>query len=149
MAIKLTFANNAATTTTDTKFSYQENINARPCGVGLDNDGREWFQYSPNAGKGTGAQSIPVGEVAALLLFLEEVADAGIPAGGALSAVDVARATIAEEDGVYTFRTSSGKGSKPVHVRKADLANFIDLTRDAFTGSLRSWEAAKAPAKKK
>ena len=150
MAIKLTFATGSSSNNNvDTKFSYHENINSRPCGVGKDDAGNDWFQYSPNSGKGTGAQSIPVQQMNDLLAFLESVVDGGIPANGMLSAADVARATIAEEDGVYTFRTSSGKGSKPVHVKKADLAEFIDLTRDAFTGSLRAWEAAKAGGKKK
>lgn len=142
MAIKLTFAHGVtANHSVDTKFQYRENMATKPCGVGKDDTGNDWFQFSPNAGKGTGAQTVLMTEMRDLLYFLGEVAGNGIPANGMLSAADVARATISEEDGVYTFRTSSGKGSKPVHVKKADLAEFVDILSAKFNDSQRAWDA--------
>jgi hypothetical protein len=142
MAIKLTFAHGVSSNhSVDTKFQYRENMSTKPCGVGKDDNGQDWFQFSPNAGKGTGAQTVLMGQMRELIEFLNEVSVDGIPAGGMLSAADVARATIAEEDGIYTFRTSSGKGSKPVHVRKAELAEFVEILGAKFHDSERAWNA--------
>ena len=144
MAIKLTFATGSSNNNNvDTKFSYHENINSRPCGVGKDDAGNDWFQYSPNAGKGTGAQTVLVTEMNELILFLKEVAEKGIPANGVLSAADIARATLSEEDGVYTFRTNGGKGSKPVHVKKSDLAEFVEIVESKFTDCARAYTSSK------
>jgi hypothetical protein len=144
MAIKLTFAHGvSANHSVDTKFQYRENMATKAVGIGKADDGQAYFQFSPNAGKGTGAQTVLVEEMGELIAFLKEVSENGIPANGVLSAADIARATLSEDDGVYTFRTNGGKGSKPVHVKKSDLAEFIEIVEGKFTDCARAYAGTK------
>ena len=88
--------------------------------------------FTTNRGKGSGLQMVPFTEFPAFVQELARIANEGIPEQGAKSAVDMLRQTIANEDGILSFRASSGKGAKPARVAEGQLAAVAKMLEKAI-----------------
>ena len=86
--------------------------------VSLDDNGEAQVSFATNKGKGSGAQTIPVGDFAEVVSTLQEFAASGFEGKEEenISPAETIRRTIRLEDGVVSFRTRSGKGSKPAKI---------------------------------
>lgn len=96
--------------------------------VSLDDDGTPVVTFATNRGKGSGGQTVPVSEYQEVVETLVDYAENGIPEGAAeeYSPAETIRRTIRVEDGLVSFRTRSGKGSKPA---KIPAAQFIEVAQ--------------------
>tara|TARA_Y100000034_G_scaffold117009_1_gene156026 strand:+ start:1996 stop:2406 length:411 start_codon:yes stop_codon:yes gene_type:complete len=99
--------------------------------VSLADDGTPVVSFATNRGKGSGAQVIPVSEFAEYVSTLEDILDSGIPedADEDVSAGEMVRRTIRQEDGVISFRVRGGKGAKPAKVSADNFAEVVELLR--------------------
>ena len=108
--------------------------------VKLDDDGTPLVSFATNRGKGSGSQTIPVADFAEVVSTLSELAAAGIEEREQeqLSPAETIRRTASVEDGMVSFRTKSGKGSKPA---KLPLAMFSEVC-ELLAGTVGAVEAA-------
>jgi len=99
--------------------------------VSLADDGTPVVSFATNRGKGSGAQVIPVSEFAEYVSTLEDILDSGIPedADEDVSAGEMVRRTIRQDDGVISFRVRGGKGAKPAKVSVDNFAEVVELLR--------------------
>jgi hypothetical protein len=99
--------------------------------VSLTDDGTPVVSFATNRGKGSGAQVVPVSEFAEYVSTLEDILDSGIPedADEEVSAGEMVRRTIRQEDGVISFRVRGGKGAKPAKVSVDNFAEVVELLR--------------------
>ena len=97
--------------------------------VSLDTEGTPVVSFATNRGKGSGAQTMPVTQFREYVETLSDIASNGIPeeAEEELSAAESVRRTIANKDGVISFRVRSGKGAKPAKVQSGQLQAVVDL----------------------
>lgn len=97
--------------------------------VSLDSDGAPMVSFSLNKGKGSGRQSMPVSEFSDYVGALEDALQAGISEESeeTLSAADMVRRTIRQEEGVVSFRVRAGKGSKPAKLPVDSFSEVVDL----------------------
>jgi len=97
--------------------------------VSLGDDGTPMVSFAVNRGKGSGSQSMPVSEFADYVSALEDALQTGISeeSDEALSAADMVRRTIRQEDGVVSFRVRGGKGAKPAKLPADSFAEVVDL----------------------
>jgi hypothetical protein len=105
-------------------------------GVSMDDDGTPIVSFATNRGKGSGAQSMPISEFREYVETLSEIAENGIPdvEEEVLSAAESLRRTVANKDGIVSFRVRSGKGAKPAKVpvgQLTEVANLLTSTIDA------------------
>lgn len=107
--------------------------------VSLNDDGTPVVSFAVNRGKGTGAQTIPVSEFRDAVSALQGLVDNGMDSDELEpSASDTIRSTAACSDGMVSFRTRSGKGSKPAKIRSesfADVVALLSSTIDAVEGA--------------
>jgi hypothetical protein len=115
--------------------------------VALDDDGESVITFATNRGKGSGAQTLPVGEFREYVETLEGYVKDGIPESEEelLSASETVRRTIKQEDGVISFRVRSGKGAKPAKLAADDFSEVIELLRSTVD-SVEAAGASLAPA---
>lgn len=108
--------------------------------VSLSDEGVPMVSFALNRGKGSGRQTMPVAQFAAYVSALEEALAAGFSEAyeETLSAADMVRKTIAQEDGIISFRVRGGKGAKPAKVSSEDFAEVVDL----LTSTVDTVEAA-------
>jgi len=99
--------------------------------VSLADDGTPVVSFATNRGKGSGAQVIPVSEFAEYVSTLEDILDSGIPedADEDVSAGEMVRRTIRQDDGVISFRVRGGKGAKPAKVSVDNFVEVVELLR--------------------
>ena len=99
--------------------------------VSLADDGTPVVSFATNRGKGSGAQVIPVSEFAEYVSTLEDILDSGIPedADEDVSAGEMVRRTIRQDEGVISFRVRGGKGAKPAKVSVDNFAEVVELLR--------------------
>jgi len=99
--------------------------------VSLNDDGIPVVSFAVNRGKGSGSQVVPVSEFADYISALEEVLESGISEEDEerLTAAEMVRRTIRQDDGVISFRVRGGKGAKPAKVPSGDFAEVIELLR--------------------
>lgn len=111
--------------------------------VGLNDDGISVVRVAFARGKGTGAQEIPVSDLAAVIDALAGYAENGINKSAKIfSAVDMLHATITlNEDDRVSFRVGSGKGAKPTHLAPEELSEVVAFLRETLP-------AVQAAAKK-
>lgn len=114
--------------------------------VSLNEDGIPVVSFAVNRGKGSGSQVVPVAEFAEYISVLEDVVESGLPEDNEehLTAAEMVRRTIRQDEGVISFRVRGGKGAKPAKVAASDFAEVIELLRstvdaveqasDALTG---------------
>jgi len=114
--------------------------------VSLNDDGIPVVSFAVNRGKGSGSQVVPVAEFAEYISVLESVVESGLPEDNDehLTAAEMVRRTIRQDEGVISFRVRGGKGAKPAKVVASDFAEVIELLRstvdaveqasDALTG---------------
>ena len=97
--------------------------------VSLNDDGEAVVSFATNRGKGSGAQTMPVGEFREYVETLSDIAANGIPEVDEeqLTAAESVRRTIAMKDGIVSFRVRSGKGAKPAKVPSGELQAVVDL----------------------
>jgi hypothetical protein len=97
--------------------------------VSLGDDGTPMVSFAVNKGKGSGRQSMPVSEFADYVGALEDTLQAGISEESeeALSAADMVRRTIRQEEGIVSFRVRGGKGAKPAKLPVDSFAEVVDL----------------------
>ena len=105
-------------------------------GVSMDDEGTPIVSFATNRGKGSGAQSMPISEFREYVETLSEIAENGIPdiEEEVLSAAESLRRTVANKDGIVSFRVRSGKGAKPAKVpvgQLTEVANLLTSTIDA------------------
>ena len=119
--------------------------------VAVDDDGTPNVNFATNRGKGSGSQTIPVADYAEVVSTLQEYSDAGIEGREeeSLSPAETIRRTIRVEDGMISFRTRSGKGSKPAKIPLAQFGEVCSLLTETVSaveaaGSKLS-EAAESP----
>jgi hypothetical protein len=108
--------------------------------VSLNDDGIPVVSFAVNRGKGSGSQVIPVSEFADYVTTLEGVVESGLPEDDdeALSAAEMVRRTIRQDEGVISFRVRGGKGAKPAKVSTDDFSEVVELLRstvDAVEGA--------------
>jgi len=115
--------------------------------VSLDDGGEPVITFATNRGKGSGAQTLPVGEFREYVETLEGYVKGGIPESEEelLSASETVRRTIKQEDGVISFRVRSGKGAKPAKLGSDDFSEVIELLRSTVD-SVEAAGASLAPA---
>lgn len=111
--------------------------------VSLNGNGEPIVSFSVNRGKGSGGQQILVSEFAEYIAILEEVLEEGIPEVEAveMTAAEMVRHTIRNDNGVISFRVRGGKGAKPAKVPASDFAEVVELLRstlDAVEGAATS-----------
>lgn len=111
--------------------------------VFLADDGTPMVSFAMNKGKGSGAQSMPVSEFRDYVGTLQSISMRGLPEEESVerSAAEMVRHTIKQEDGVISFRISSGKGSKPAKVSAGEFSSVVELLRetvDAVEGAAES-----------
>jgi len=111
--------------------------------VSLTDDGIPVVSFATNRGKGSGSQVIPVAEFSEYVSTLEDILESGIPedADEDLSAGEMVRRTIRQDDGVISFRVRGGKGAKPAKVSTDNFAEVVELLRstvDAVEGACES-----------
>ena len=109
--------------------------------VSLDDNGTPVVSFATNKGKGTGAQTMPVQEFREYVATLSEyAANPGllVEEEESMSAAETVRRTIKVDNGVLSFRTRSGKGSKPAKFGVDSLGDVADL----LAGTLDAVEAA-------
>ena len=100
--------------------------------VSLDDAGAPVVSFATNRGKGSGAQTMPVGQFGDYVATLEGYVTDGIPDGTPeenLSAAESVTRTIKLDDGVISFRVRSGKGAKPAKIPAGDFAETVKLLR--------------------
>jgi hypothetical protein len=97
--------------------------------VSLGDDGTPMVSFAVNRGKGSGRQSLPVSEFADYVGALEDALEAGISeeADEALSAADMVRRTIRQDEGIVSFRVRGGKGAKPAKLPVDSFSEVVDL----------------------
>ena len=97
--------------------------------VSLSDDGTPTVSFATNRGKGSGAQAMPVSEFRDYVAALQEVAENGIPEQEQqrYTAAQMVQRTIANKDGVISFRVRDGKGSKPAKVSSDALSDVVSL----------------------
>lgn len=97
--------------------------------VSLDAEGIPVVSFATNRGKGSGAQTMPVSEFRDYVAALQEVAENGIPEQEQqhYTAAQMVQRTIANKDGVVSFRVRDGKGSKPAKVPSDALSDVVSL----------------------
>ena len=108
--------------------------------VSLNDDGEAVVSFATNRGKGSGAQTMPVGEFREYVETLSDIAANGIPEVDEeqLTAAESVRRTIATKDGIVSFRVRSGKGAKPAKVPSGELQAVVDL----LTSTVKAVEKA-------
>ena len=94
--------------------------------VSLREDGTPLVSFALNRGKGSGKQSMPVSQFSDYVAALDEALSNGISEDSDenLAAADMVRKTIAQEDGIVSFRVRGGKGAKPA---KLPVDNFSEV----------------------
>ncbi|MCH2669370.1 MAG: hypothetical protein MK009_05905 [Gammaproteobacteria bacterium] len=97
--------------------------------VSLGDDGTPMVSFAVNKGKGSGRQSMPVSEFADYVGALEDALQAGISeeSDEALSAADMVRRTIRQDEGIVSFRVRGGKGAKPAKLPVDSFSEVVDL----------------------
>ena len=97
--------------------------------VSLNDDGIAVVSFATNRGKGSGAQAMPVSEFRDYVAALQEIAENGIPEQEEqhYTAAQMVQRTIANKDGVISFRVRDGKGSKPAKVPSDALSDVVSL----------------------
>jgi hypothetical protein len=97
--------------------------------VSLNDDGTAVVSFATNRGKGSGAQTMPVSEFRDYVAALQEIAENGIPEQEEqhYTAAQMVQRTIANKDGVISFRVRDGKGSKPAKVPSDALSDVVSL----------------------
>ena len=87
----------------------------RTMGVFTRDDGTPMVSFKTNDGKGSGAQAMPISEFRDYVTALQSIAENGIPEEEEqqYTAAQMVQRTIANKDGVISFRVHNGKGSKP------------------------------------
>lgn len=103
--------------------------------VAVDDGGTPNVNFATNRGKGSGSQTIPVADYAEVVSTLQEYADAGIEGREEenLSPAETIRRTIRVEDGMISFRTRSGKGSKPAKIPLAQFGEVCALLTETVS----------------
>jgi hypothetical protein len=97
--------------------------------VSLGDDGTPMVSFAVNRGKGSGRQSLPVSEFADYVGALEDALEAGVSeeSDEALSAADMVRRTIRQDEGIVSFRVRGGKGAKPAKLPVDSFSEVVDL----------------------
>jgi hypothetical protein len=97
--------------------------------VSLGDDGTPIVSFAVNRGKGSGRQSLPVSEFADYVGALEDALEAGVSeeSDEALSAADMVRRTIRQDEGIVSFRVRGGKGAKPAKLPVDSFSEVVDL----------------------
>ena len=99
--------------------------------VSLNDNGVPVISFAVNRGKGSGSQVMLVSEFADYISALEDVVESGIPEDNDehLTAAEMVRRTIRQDEGVISFRVRGGKGAKPAKVSHDDFAEVVELLR--------------------
>lgn len=97
--------------------------------VFLADDGTPMVSFAMNKGKGSGAQSMPASEFREYVATLRSIASEGITEKDSVerNAAEMVRHTIQQDNGIISFRISSGKGSKPAKVASEEFSDVVDL----------------------
>jgi|TARA_R110000824_G_scaffold43081_8_gene126356 hypothetical protein len=97
--------------------------------VSLGDDGTPMVSFAVNRGKGSGRQSLPVSEFADYVGALEDALETGISeeSDETLSAADMVRRTIRQDEGIVSFRVRGGKGAKPAKLPVDSFSEVVDL----------------------
>ena len=97
--------------------------------VSLSDDGTPMVSFAVNRGKGSGSQAMPVSEFADYVSALEDALKSGVSDATEenLSAADMVRKTIRQDNGVISFRVRGGKGAKPAKLPADNFAEVVEL----------------------
>lgn len=102
--------------------------------VGMNDAGVPVVRFALARGKGTGAQEVPVADLAAFIEALDGYAKNGLNRSAkALSTVDMLHATISmNEDDRIAFRVGTGKGAKPTHLAPDELQGIVSFLQEVL-----------------
>ena len=97
--------------------------------VSVSDDGTPMVSFAVNRGKGSGSQTMPVAEFADYVGALEDALASGVSEDSEenLSAADMVRRTIRQEDGIVSFRVRGGKGAKPAKLPVDSFEEVVTL----------------------
>ena len=111
--------------------------------VSLNDDGTAVVSFATNRGKGSGAQTMPVSEFRDYVAALQEIAENGIPEQEEqhYTAAQMVQRTIANKDGVISFRVRDGKGSKPAKVPSDALSDVVSLLQSTVEAVEKAGES--------
>lgn len=90
-------------------------------------------------GKGTGAQVVRASLFDEFVNTLAHYAENGVPKASRpeMNEVDILRASIqVEEDGLISFRTTSGRGAKPTRIHPDQLQGVVNYLRNEVAPTL-------------
>ena len=116
--------------------------------VSVDDDGTPLVSFATNRGKGSGSQTIPVADFAEVVSTLSELAESGIEEREQeqLSPAETIRRTASVEDGMVSFRTKSGKGSKPAKIPLGMFSEVCELLAGTVSAVEAAGDQLSAPA---
>ena len=102
--------------------------------VGMNDAGVPVVRFALARGKGTGAQEVPVADLAAFIEALDGYAKNGLNRSAkALSTVDMLHATISmNEDDRIAFRIGTGKGAKPTNLAPDELQGIVSFLQEVL-----------------
>jgi hypothetical protein len=102
--------------------------------VGLNEAGVPVVRFALARGKGTGAQEVPVADLAAFIEALDGYAKNGLNrTAKALSTVYMLHATISmNDDDRVSFRIGTGKGAKPTHLAPEELPGIVTFLTEVL-----------------
>jgi hypothetical protein len=111
--------------------------------VSLSGDGVPQVAFATNRGKGSGTQVIDTNDFVEAVSTLQGYADDGIEEREeeTLSPAETIRRTIRVEDGVVSFRTRSGKGSKPAKIPVAMFSEVCELLTGTVSAVLSAGQS--------
>lgn len=97
--------------------------------VSVSEDGTPMVSFAVNKGKGSGSQTMPVSEFADYVSALEDALANGISEDSEdnLSAADMVRKTIQQDNGMVSFRVRGGKGAKPAKLPIDNFSEVVEL----------------------
>ena len=103
------------------------------CEYNEDKNGDIEISFSSVPGRGYGKSSIKHSRLKEYIQFLEEVNNDSSSLEQSDDMIDIMKKTVKTKDGIVSWKTSNGRGSKPTRVLKKDLSKFIKFIKDSDT----------------
>ena len=100
-----------------------------------DDDGNVYLSFSTTPGRGYGKSMIPINEIPSYISFLKKVMDDTTVVTKhdehSDDMLDVMKRTFQDKDGILSWKTSTGRGTKPTRILKSDGEKFVKFLKDA------------------
>tara|TARA_B100000131_G_scaffold312814_1_gene347392 strand:+ start:1039 stop:1479 length:441 start_codon:yes stop_codon:yes gene_type:complete len=96
-----------------------------------DEHGNVHASFSTAPGRGYGKSTIPLEDMEGYINFMQKIIDGEIVLTEHESddMIDIAKSTIKEKNGIVSFKTANGRGTKPTRILKKDMSRFIKFLK--------------------